>query len=224
MKKVLSFIILSTLIIVNQVFAISYYDEIKLTNDPSIPNNDTNINGAKLIEKYLVNLKNEIVSFNEKYDINKDSETVNFFKTLDKMISSLRKIQTTNIERNSAVEVMNSVVKDLKTLNPKVKNYLKNKKMAIQIETKNVKNNYINFSYKLSVSLTTFTKNISSKISKNKNKNAIIVHLKNLGVENNRLLTFSDLDFNNPSEVKNAFISILSNIKKEFIEIKKLIR
>jgi len=224
MKKVLSFIILGTLLIANQVFAISYYDEIKLTNDPSIPNNDTNINWAKLIEKYLVNLKNEIVSFNEKYDINKDSETVNFFKTLDKMISSLRKIQTTSIERNSAVEVMNSVVKDLKTLNPKVKNYLKNKKMAVQIETKNVKNNYINFSYKLSVSLTTFTKNISSKISKNKNKNAIIVHLKNLWVENNRLLTFSDLDFNNPSEVKNAFISILSNIKKEFIEIKKLIR
>lgn len=223
MKKIFSIITLFFLLMTNKTFAINYNDEIILDLYPSISNTQTNINWAKLIEKYLINLKYEIQSFNEKYDIIWDVETDEFLIKIDKMITSLRKIQTISIEKNTAEDVMRSIIDELKTFNPKIKYYLKKKKIAVQIETTNTKNNYVIFSQKLSKSLSKLINDFySMEISKNKNE--IEVHLKNLKSYNNRLLNFKELKFNNPSGVKSKFIQILNNIKNEIIEIKKLLK
>jgi len=176
-----------------------------------------------LIEKYLANLKNEIEDFKKKYNISSDKEIDSFLKKLDKMIISLRKVQTTSVEKDIAEDVMRSIVNELKTLNPKIKSYLKVKKTLIIIETKNVKNNYVVFSQKLSKSLTKFINELKNKTN-TKNRSEIETHLTILKKENNKLLTFNDLSFDNPSEVKSTFLVILNNIKNEFLEIKSILK
>ena len=223
MKKIFSIIALFFLLTTNKIFAVGYNDDIILDLYPSITNTQTNINWAHLIEKYLIKLKDEVQTFNEKYDITWDVETDEFLIKIDKMISSLRKIQTISLEKNTAEDVMRSVINELKTFNPKIKSYLKKKKIAVQIQTTNTKNNYIIFSQKLSKSLSKLINDFySMKISKNKDE--IENHLKNLKNYNNKLLSFKDLKFNNPSGVKSKFIQILNNIKNEIIEIKKLLK
>jgi len=223
MKKFLSIIILFLLLMTNKTFATNYNDDIILDLYPDVTNTQTNIKGAHLIEKYLVKLKDEIQTFNKKYDITGDMETDEFLIKIDKMISSLRKIQTISIEKNTAEDVMRSIINELKTFNPKIKSYLKKKKISIQIQTTNTKNNYVIFSQKLSKSLSKLINDFySMKITKNKND--IEYHLLKLKKENNKLLNFKDLNFNNPFEVKSKFIKILNNIKNEIIEIKKLLK
>lgn len=223
MKKVLSLTALIFIIMTNSTFAISYRDEIRLDLSPSTQNTTNNINWAKLIEKYLKNLKTEIETFNSKYDIKWDNETDVFLNKLEKMISSLRKIQTVSLEKSTAEEVMRSIIDELKTLNPKIKSYLKIKKNLIIIETKNVKNNYVIFSQKLSKSLDKFINEIRKKTN-SENKKEIETHLKILKNENKKLLNFNELTFDNPSEVKSKFLSILNNIKNQFLEIKKILK
>ncbi len=223
MKKFLSIITIFLLLMANKVFAVTYNGEIILDSNPNVVNTKTNINWANLIEKYLIKLKEEIQLFNEKYDIIWDVETDEFLIKIEKMISSLRKIQTTSIEKNTAEDVMRSVINELKTFNPKIKTYLKKKKIQIQIKTNNTKTNYVLFSQKLSKSLTRLINDFYfMKITKNKDE--IWTHLRKLERENTKLLNFKDTRFNNPSEVKSKFIQILNNIKKEIIEIKKLLK
>jgi hypothetical protein len=135
----------------------------------------------------------------------------------------LRKIQTISVEKSTAEDVMRSIIDELKTLNPKVKSYLKNKKRLVEIQTKNVKNNYVLFSQKLSKSLTKFINEIRTKTN-DQNKDIIEMHLKVLKKENNYLLNFNDISFNNSSEVKARFLSILNKIKDEFFEIKTILK
>ncbi len=222
MKKVLSLITLIFILLANQTFAISYRDEIKLDLYPNIENSTNNINWARLIEKYLTTFKDEIESFKEKYNITSDKEIDSFLKKLELMIISLRKIQTISIEKSVAEDVMRSVVNELKTLNPKIKSYLKLKKTLIVIETKNVKNNYVIFSQKLSKSLTKFINELKNKIPA-KNKSEIESHLKILKKENDKLVNFNESSFDNPSEIKIKFLTILNSIKHEFLEIKKIL-
>jgi hypothetical protein len=139
------------------------------------------------------------------------------------MILALRKVQTMSVEKGTAEDVMRSIVNELKTLNPKIKSYLKVKKTLIIIETKNVKNNYVIFSQKLSKSLTKFINEMKGKTNI-RNITEIEVHLNILKKENNKLLTLNDLSFDNPSEVKSTFLTILNNIKNEFLEIKHILK
>ncbi len=227
MKKIIFYIFfLTILLFTEKVGAISYYDDFNLNLNPTVSNTENNINWARLIEKYLSNLKNELEIFNTKYDIKWDKETGDFFKKIDKMILSLRKIQTISIEKNIAEDIMRSIINELKTLNPKIKSYLKNKKILIEIETNKVKNNYSNYSEKLSKSLNIFTNDLTKKLNKSENKNieTILEHIKNLERENKKLLNFKNISFNNPSEIKSSFMRILNNIKKEINEIKILIK
>ena len=189
MKKALSLFILIFFIFANNTFAISYRDEIRLDLNPNIENTTNNINGAKLIEKYLKKLKTEIEDFKEKYNISSDKEIDSFLKKLEMMIVSLKKIQTTSVERYTAEDVMRSIVNELKTLNPKIKSYFKVKKTLIIIETKNVKNNYVLFSQQLSKSLTKFINEIKLRTN-DENRDEIEMHLRALKTENNRLLNF----------------------------------
>lgn len=227
MKKIFIYIFFITILFLNkEVGAISYTEEIKLDLNPVIVNTENNINWARLIEKYLSKLKKELEIFNTKYDITWDKETTDFFKKIDKMILSLRKIQTISVEKNTAEEVMSSIIKEMKELNPKIKKYLKNKKISIEKETSKVKENYSDFSEKLSKSLSIFTIELSLKLKKSeiKNKDIILEHIKNLEKENRKLVNFDNIFFNNPSEVKSSFIRILNNIKREISEIKKLLK
>ncbi|NDK07737.1 hypothetical protein EOM39_00655 [Candidatus Gracilibacteria bacterium] len=225
MKKVLSLITIFFILFANKAFAISYRDDIKLDLNPSVENTSNNINGARLIEKYLKKLKTEIETFNEKYDINGDSEINNFLKKIERMILALRKIQTISVEKNTAEEVMRSIIDELKTLNPRVKSYLKLKKSLVEIETMKSKNKYVDLSKRLSKSLSIFTIELSLKMKQGnqENKDLIIEHIKKLESENKRLINFNSLSFNSSNDVKNSFIAILKNIRNEVREIKKLI-
>lgn len=227
MKKILLFITLITsIIITNNCSASSYNDEIKLSLNPIIPNTETNINWAALIEKYLLKVNHDLELLKAKYDIKEDKENKEYSSKLNKMTIAIKKIQTVDIEKYIAEDIMRSVIDELKTLNPKIKDYLKTKREIVERETIIVNNKYTSLAQKLSVSLETFLNAIWNKLEENKsNKNyaEIKKQLANLSKENQKLKNFKYIQFNNPSEIKSWFLRILNNIKREFLEIKKLI-
>lgn len=223
MKKALVLFTLILLLIAKDTFAISYNDKIKINLTPNVENTLANINWANLIERYVTNFKSEIEGFKEKYNITSDKEINNFLKKLDKMTNSLKIIQTYSVEKETAWEVMRSVVNELKIVNPKIKSYLKVRKSLVIIETKNVKNNYVIFSCRLAKSLTKFINDVRKRET-NENRNQIEKHLKALKLEGNKLINFGQLNFDNPNEVKSKFLIILNNINNEFTQIKKILK
>lgn len=223
MKKALVLFTLILLLLVKDTFAISYNDKIKINLTPNVENTLANINWANLIERYVTNFKSEIEGFKEKYNITSDKEINNFLKKLDKMTNSLKIIQTYSVEKETAWEVMRSVVNELKIVNPKIKSYLKVRKSLVIIETKNVKNNYVIFSCRLAKSLTKFINDVRKRET-NENRNQIEKHLKALKLEGNKLINFGQLNFDNPNEVKSKFLIILNNINNEFTQIKKILK
>ncbi len=225
MKKIISKLLFFIFFIPSICFALDYNDKIEIVDFPITPNTQTNIDWAKLIELYLSNLKKEITIFINKYQIWKDDNLNNFLIKIDKMISSLKKIQTVSLEKANADEVMRSIVKDLKILNPKIKIYLKNKKEEVCINTENIKKRYISISNKFSKSLSLFTQKLTYIINNSnyKNKKEILQYIEKIKIENNKLLDFKYNFFNNPLEVKERFLRILNNIKTNIIHIKNLI-
>lgn len=225
MKKILLIIAIIASITSN-CYAISYNDEIKLSLNPVIPNTQTNINWAALIETYLLKINHDLELLKAKYDIKEDSENKEYSLKLNKMTISIKKIQTTDIEKYIAEDVMRSVIDELKVLNPKIKNYLKTKRELAEKETAQVKSKYTNFAQKLSISLEILINALWWKLEENKsNKNyeSIKKQLDNLTKENQKLKNFKYIQFNNPSEIKSGFLRILNNIKRAILEIKKLI-
>lgn len=225
MLKIIILILALSSFLANQVSAITYLDDVKLKLNPNFQNTETNISWAILIEKYLLKLRHDLDFLKSKYDIKEIDENKNYSDILNKMIISIKKIQTIDIEKNTAEEIMNSIIKDLKDLNPKIKNYLKKKKEESELKTNEIKNNYWNLALKLSVSLTSLTNSLNSKlkVSWHKNYDKILKLLQDLEKENTKLKKFKTIQFNNPSEVKSWFLRILNNIKREILEIRKLL-
>jgi len=229
MKKLLITLIAINLhlFLINQSFAVSYLEDIHLTNYPDIENTQSNVNWSRLIENYLVKLKNEVRNFQAINEINNDLKIISFTKKLEKMIFSLKQIQTTSVEKNTAEEVMKSIIKDLKKLNPQIKSYLKERKKLIDVENIKLKEKYNKIALNFKKELDTFISDLISKIKQNpqiSNKNKIIDHILKLNNESKKLKNFNSTYFNNKKEMKSYLLGIIVSLKKEIIDIKALLK
>lgn len=192
-------------------------------------NTESNIKKAILVEDYIVKHKSKIENFIKKYNIPNSSELISDIKELDESIEALKQIQNTSIEKIIAEEVMHAIILRVKNVNDSLKIKLKFEKEEFENKLKAKKNAYS----KLWIKLSDKIDNINLKIATNIFKNKTVLSLKESKIKENliklnkeslKLRNFWNINFKSEKEIKDSFIRILKNIKREISLMKDTIR
>ncbi len=219
MKKILYLIFFTTLFLFfNNVFSA----EIKY-------NTENNIKKAILLEDYITKHKSKIENFIKKYKINNNIDIKNDIKWLNDTIIALKKIQTKDIEKEIAENVIKSILIKIKNINNNLKIKLKAEKNKIETKLNKKKELYSKLWIKLSNKINDINLKIALKIFKNKKELSekelkIKENLIKLNKESKKLKNFWNINFKSENEIKNSFIRILKNIKKEIDLMKTTIK
>jgi hypothetical protein len=202
-------------------------ESIQLSENPQEENTETNIKWALVIERYLINYKKDLISFQELYWLKNDSILNQNIKEITTMIFWLRKIQTNKIEKTLAEEVMSLYIERLKTLNVSLKKYLQNTAETAKEETKKYqdslyKNTLLKFSKNLDFIISLLKKKTEGKRILSKNETLYNQKIVNLETENKKLKNFNKIFFKNKRELLFSLRNILWKIKKELQSIQTI--
>jgi hypothetical protein len=229
MKRFLKVIVLFSGILFSSHFCLAInFPEIRLTESPQEKNTTVNMQAANLIEKYLIKYNAELDSFKTKNAIKTDTTIDNTMSEIKVMIFALRKVQTDKVEKQVAEKIMNLSIARIKVINKDIKSYLKNKSIQIRQETEEKQKKYAIFVEKIRLQMNTIIKKFKNSIEKERlvsqSERKIYSHLLVLEKESIKLLGFKSIVFWDEKEMKIYLLNVLVSIKKEFLEIRKLIK
>jgi len=187
-------------------------------------NTDLNIKWAKLIKKYLNELKENLKNLKIKYKLEDNIQIKKYEKDLSTMIKLLSKIENKNITKKKAENIMRIIIKKLKPLNEKIKYLLKRKKEENKQIDNIIKEKFYTLSIKLSNTLNKIILNYYIPI---KNKRDITVkdkillsELRNLKINSDKLKSIKNKNLQSIDNIKKELLIILRNIKSSLIIIK----
>jgi len=208
MKKIVYFIIfILSILSINNVLAATY-------------NNENIIKKAVLIEDYIKKHKIRIEDFIQKYNIKDTSYLKESINELDESIIALNKIKNSEIPIEQSEKIIQTILKRIKDINDKLKDKLYIEKNNFDNRLKSTRNEYSILWNKISNKIN----DINIKIAKNIFKNDRVLTLKEsnikkslikLNKESKKLKYFWHINFKSEKEIKNSFIRILNNIKRE---------
>ena len=207
MKKIIYFLLFSLVIsISNTVYASKNQDNI--------------IKKAVLVENYIKKHKEKIEKFIDKYDI-KDSKYIkNNIKELNESILALNKIKNSQISNEKSEEIIKTILKRIKYINENLKEKLIIEQQLFEKKLKRKKEIYSRLWDKLSNKIDQINIKIiksiysNNKIS-NEKKEKIKNNLMRLNKESKKLKYFWKINFKSEKEIKDSFVRILKNIKRE---------
>lgn len=208
MKKIVYFIILSLVIFSSKA---AYADEY---------NQENTIQKAILIEDYIKKHKIRIEEFIEKYEISDTSYLQNDIKVLDESIKALNKIKNSEIKNEKSEEIIQAILKRIKLINEELKEKLNYEKLNFEKRLKTKKDIYSSLWVKISKKID----EVNIKIAKNLFKDTQVLslkesrvkeHLIKLNNESKKLKYFWNINFKSEKEIKDSFVRILNNIKRE---------
>ncbi|MCD5385375.1 hypothetical protein LRZ95_01770 [Candidatus Gracilibacteria bacterium] len=207
MKKIIYFLLFSLVIsISNTVYASKNQDNI--------------IKKAVLVENYIKKHKEKIEKFIDKYDI-KDSKYIkNNIKELNESILALNKIKNSQISNEKSEEIIKTILKRIKYINENLKEKLIIEQQLFEKKLKRKKEIYSRLGDKLSNKIDQINIKIiksiysNNKIS-NEKKEKIKNNLMRLNKESKKLKYFGKINFKSEKEIKDSFVRILKNIKRE---------
>lgn len=207
MKKIIYFLLFSLVIsISNTVYASKNQDNI--------------IKKAVLVENYIKKHKEKIEKFIDKYDI-KDSKYIkNNIKELNESILALNKIKNSQISNEKSEEIIKTILKRIKYINENLKEKLIIEQQLFEKNLKRKKEIYSRLWDKLSNKIDQINIKIiksiysNNKIS-NEKKEKIKNNLMRLNKESKKLKYFWKINFKSEKEIKDSFVRILKNIKRE---------
>ena len=217
MKKIVSIILFTIIIITSNNNTLAEY------------NQENTISKAILVETYITKHKKRIQNFIEKYWITNSKILENDIKELDESIIALNKIKNWEINSSQSEDVINAIVKRIKYINENLKEKLNKEKLKFQFNLRKKKNTYSKLWIKISEKIDEINIKIAKAIIKldktNTLKESIIrEHLIKLNKESKKLKYFWNIDFKSEKEIKDSFVRILNNIKREVNEMKKSLK
>lgn len=190
-------------------------------------NTSLNIQKAKLLESHVYNLKKNLLDLKNKYQIKGSYEVDQIQKELSIIISSLKKIQSLKIEKNISEKVTTEALRRLKILTPRLKNILNKHKKIFDSKSSKSQLKYVKIADFLSNKIESIVISVYKPIKNKKNyslrDSKIILHLKNLLRENNKLKKFKDDKFIDENETKKKLINILRSVQNEISGLKGII-
>lgn len=192
-------------------------------------NTESNIKKAILVENYIVKHKSKIGDFIKKYNISSSTLLENDINELNESIEALKQIQNTDIEKVIAEEVMQAIILRVKNVNDSLKTKLKAKKEEFEKKLKKKKEIYSRLWVKLSDKIDNINIKIATNIFKDKKvlslkESKIKLNLIKLNKESLKLRNFWNIHFKSEKEIKDSFIRILKNIKREIWLMKETIK
>lgn len=218
-----------TTIITYLTLALFWFNITYSSQDNSFTQNtQNNIKSAYLMEKYTKNLILNLVTFQDTYNLENDKDIQNIIYKLDNVTNNLKKIQSTNLDKQKAETAMNILLEQLKSINNEIKSLLKQKKDIVKKDVEKEKVKYSGLTTRLSTKMDKIIYELAKRIKSsdwlNNNELQIIKNIKILEAENKKLKDFSNSDFLTKEEIRSAIISILTNIKSEIKLIKSLLK
>ena len=219
MKKIIYFIL----------FIMLFLSSANLITANAEYNTESNIKKAILVEDYIIRHKSKIEEFIKKYKLSENSNLTKDIEELDQSIEALRKIQNTNIEKEKAEEVMQAIIVRIKNVNESLEAKLREEKKAYMYRINIKLKAYSRLWIKLSDKIDSINIKIATNIFKNKEilslkESKIKLNLIKLNKESQKLRNFWNINFNSEKEIKDSFIRILKNIKREITLMKTTLK
>lgn len=203
--------------------AVALEDEFGI--DSSILNTELNIKGAYLIEKYLLKYNEKLEDFKDTYGIESDQTIDRNISSIKKLIYSLRKVQTNQVSKEEAEKAMQVAIDEIKSINKSMKIYLKNKSEQIKEETRLLQEKFIKLIFPFQKSLekliVNLRYNVSSDGSISPTEKKLLKYVDSLENESIKLRTLKSLTFRNKADLKEYLIGIIKNIKEGTNLVKK---
>ena len=211
----------------NQVFALSYIDDF---SSDTLYNNvkEINISEAKLLETYIERYKENINTWYEKFQKPKSKTITDAEEILDLMSLRLGQIQETYIDGEIVEDLMNSIVKDLKFLNSRIKIYMEQEEEIYSEEVLKIRLQYALIGRKISWTLdqivTRFTEVLIRKENLSKNEEEIVKVLVKIRNESSKLKNLWSTSFQTKEEMKNYVKKSIESIRQYIGKLKELTR
>lgn len=203
-------------------FAANYREVIILKSAVIEKNSQWNIHRAALLESHISNFSHNIHNIANKYWIREDSIIINTLTLTDQMRDAAQKIQTSNIEKSDADEIISSIVSDLSKLNTGIKIHLKQEIWDIQ----QYHSKHAEVGKKIAQELFSLTAQIDKKIPENtqisQKSKQVLIHNQRIKDLAHTLDNFDTLEFYKKAEIRASFLRIIKDIKKEIQLIRNL--
>ena len=192
-------------------------------------NTESNIKKAILVEDYILRHKNKIEEFIKKYSLPVNSNLAKDIEVLDESIEALRKIQNTNIDKLKAENIIQAIIIRIKNVNESLEAELRKEKSIYEAKIEKKLKAYSVLWIKLSDKIDSINLKIAQNIFKDKKvlslkESKIKLNLIKLNKESQKLRNFWNINFKSEKEIKDSFIRILKNIKREITLMKNTLK
>ena len=192
-------------------------------------NTESNIKKAILVEDYILRHKNKIEEFIKKYSLPVNSNLTKDIEVLDESIEALRKIQNTNIDKSKAENIIQAIIIRIKNVNESLEAELRKEKSIYEAKIEKKLKAYSVLWIKLSDKIDSINLKIAQNIFKDKKvlslkESKIKLNLIKLNKESQKLRNFWNINFKSEKEIKDSFIRILKNIKREITLMKNTLK
>ncbi len=217
MKKIITLILFTSIILSN------------INNLYAEYNQDNTISKAILVETYVKKHIIRINEFIEKYNIKNSQYLENDIKELKESIVALEKIKRSEINSQKSEDIINAIVKRIKVINENLKANLNKEKLIFQFNLKKKKITYTKLWIKISKKIDAINIKIAKTIIKIDKTDVLKEsrmrkHLIRLNKESKKLKSFWNINFKSEKEIKDSFVRILNNIKREVNKMKESLK
>lgn len=182
-------------------------------------------NRINLIENYVYNLKNEINTLLNKYNIEQKKIQKQLWEIND-ILNIIENIHNKQYNENEYNQIIELILKEIKENKNEIKNIVIKEQEEYKKTLLTKKKAYSELWIKLNTQFDTIIKKYYNIYQKKetitKTDTQIIKVLKNLSNESLKLKNFWLLNFDSIDEMNETFKKILKNIKKEMINLKSL--
>lgn len=210
------------------LFIISFFQVPYISAESNNDSQKEIILRAELIQKYIVQHKENIQNFIDEYSIKNNISLDRKLQELNTFSILIYKIQTGQISWSDAKKSINQILTGIKRINEEFKWLLKKEKEIFETKLAKRKVLYSRIGLQLSKKLDQINIQIAKKVLDWKTnltdrEKQLRVHMIRLNNESKKLQNINNIPFKSEQEIKQAFIRILKNIRREMLWIKATI-
>lgn len=211
------------------LFIISFFQVPYISAESTNDSQKEIILRAELIQKYIVQHKENIQNFIDEYNIKNNISLDRKLQELNTFSILIYKIQTWQIKWNNAKKSINQILTGIKRINEEFKWLLKKEKEIFENKLIKRKVLYSKVWLQLSQKLDQINIQIAKKVldwktNLSDREKQLRIHMIRLNNESKKLQNINNIPFKSEQEIKQAFIRILKNIRREMLGIKETIQ
>ncbi|MCP4524000.1 MAG: hypothetical protein GY828_07330 [Candidatus Gracilibacteria bacterium] len=181
-----------------------------------------------ILEDYLTEHKEKILTFQKKYNISSNIALNNLIGDIDSLVKIVKQLKKKEIYTYNNKEISQHIINRIKEINIELKPILIEEKKRYEVNLVNKKELYKNTAIKVGKLVHKIIENIATRVKKSnlsiENKIKIVIHLKNLHKQSKLLHTFGSKHYKTEKEMKYAFVDILKDIRRDMKAIKNIFK